>query len=164
MKIQVGLGLALALLTASAVAQAPADPAAETQALKQQLELLKQRLDVLETQNAAATKAAAEAQAAAAAASAEAKAKAANEPAPAPEPVEYVEPWRVAENWQKILRGSDESIIKGLLGNPESINLGAAANTWIYENPERPEWGRGTVRFMKGRGAVDWELPKFPPS
>lgn len=161
MKTYSALGLALALLAAPVIAQAPAaDPAAEAQLLKQQLELLKQRLDALETQNAAAVKAAAEAQAAAAAATAEAKAATEAATEPAPEPAEILDPWLVAENWQKIFRGSDESIIKGLLGRPDSTSMSAAGNTWIYEDPQRPELGRGTVQFMKGRGAVNWEAPK----
>ncbi len=164
MNIKAALGLGLCLLAGAALAQAPAaDPATETQLLKQQLELLKQRLDSLEAQNAEAAKAAAEAQAAAEAAKAEAKAatEAAAEALP-PEPAPYVEPWLLADNWKKILRGSDESIVKGLLGRPESTQMGAAGNTWFYQDPEQPQLGRGMVRFAKGRGVVDWEPPKLP--
>ncbi|MEK6806810.1 MAG: hypothetical protein AABY95_09215 [Pseudomonadota bacterium] len=161
MKTQLALILAFALQITPAAAQTPApETPTEAQLLKQQLELLKQRLDALETQNAAAAKAAAEAQAAAAAATAEAKAatEAAAEAIP-PEPAPYVEPWLLTENWKKILRGSDESIVKGLLGRPNDTQMGAAGNTWIYQDPEQPQLGRGTVRFAKGRGAIDWEPP-----
>ena len=168
MKYLLVSALATAIFSCCALAQTPPpDPAAEAQALKAELEALKQRLNALEAQNAAANaaaaKAAADAQAAAASAAA-AAASAAETPA-TPEPVaEPVDPWLVSENWQKLLRGSDESIVKGLLGRPSSTNIGAASTTWIYEDPAKPELGSGHVQFMKGRGVVGWQPPKFPPS
>ncbi len=167
MRISSLLGLMIATITLGASAQtattgqpATASPAAEAEALKTELELLKQRLNALEVQNAAAAKSAAEAQAAAAAAQASAD-SAAQEVEAAFTPPVYVEPWLIAENWQKILRGSDESVVKGLLGIPETTVLNAGGNIWVYQRREQPELGRGTVRFMKGRGAVNWDAPKF---